>query len=89
MSPTACKIQEETTPSTAEIRQNAGVKIGVDHMREFGFTGAIMSKRKQANHGAAYRVLCWPAHSRSRGAACGHAPGRRGRCARRCVRSAD
>src|SRR5207237_8312385 len=40
-----------------EIRQNAGVKTGVDCMREICFTGAVMRERKRADHGAAGLLL--------------------------------
>ena len=47
----------EAVAQPIEIRQNAGVKTGVDCMREIGFTGAVMRERKQADHGAAGLLL--------------------------------
>ena len=47
----------EAVAQSIEVRQSAGIKIGVDRMREFGLTGAVMSERKQADHGAAGLLL--------------------------------
>jgi len=47
----------EAVTQSIEVWQTAGVKIGVDRMREFGLTGAVMSERKQADHCAAGLLL--------------------------------
>ena len=36
----------EAVAQASEIRQTAGIKIGVDRMREIGFTGTVMRERK-------------------------------------------
>ena len=58
----------EAVAQPIEIRQDADIKIGVDRLREFGFTGAVVSERKQSDHGAAGLLPPpWPAAPRRRG----------------------
>ena len=51
------EVVETTVAQPIELRQDAGIKIGVARLREIGFTGAVMSERKQSNHGAAGLLL--------------------------------
>jgi hypothetical protein len=39
-----CLIGLEAVTQSIEVRQTAGIKIGVDRMREFGLTGAVVSE---------------------------------------------
>ena len=48
---------EASDAQAIEVRQTAGIKIGVDRMRECGFAGAVMSERKQVDHCAAGLLL--------------------------------
>ncbi len=48
--------------------ENGSIEIGVDHLREIGFTGAVMSERKQADHGAASPLVALLGQQRLEGA---------------------
>ena len=50
-------IRLEALAQAIEVRQNAGVQIGVERTREFDLTGAVMREGKQADHGPTSLLL--------------------------------
>ena len=52
-------IGPEAVAQPIEVGQSAGIKIGVNRMGEFGLAGAVVSERKETDHGAAGLPIQW------------------------------
>ncbi len=57
-------IRPEAVAWPIEVWQRAVVKIGVDRMGEFGLAGAVVSERKERDHGAAGLLLAYSGQQR-------------------------
>ena len=57
-------IGRKALAQSIEVRQSAGVEIGVDRLRQFGFTGTVMRERQQADHDAAGLLLAFSRQQR-------------------------
>ena len=66
-------IRLEALAQLIEIRQSADIESGVDRSREFGFTGAVMGERQQADHDPASLFLAFFGQQRREGAGIGAA----------------
>ena len=67
------RMWREASAERFEIGQSSGVELGIDGLREFGFTGAVVSQRQQPDNSAACLLLAVTGEQRLEGAPVGAA----------------
>ena len=65
------RMWREASAERFEIGQSSGVELGIDGLREFGFTGAVVSQRQQPDNNAACLLLAVTGKQRLEGALIG------------------
>ena len=69
----AITVGLEVHAQCLEVGQIAGIENGIDRIGEFGFAGAVMGERQQADHGAAGVLIAVRGDERCEGVGVGGA----------------